>query len=144
MIDITKYIERIKHEEGFTPYSFWDDAPGGGEGQWTWGYGTCAPGPGCVISTEKAEAELHKKVEEHLNDLEEIFWTCNIPEEKRLALLDMLYNLGETRFRKFTKMIAAVKKQQWEKAAKEVRNSIYYKQVTNRAEENAQILEAKV
>lgn len=29
-MDLDKLVARIKQEEGFSPYSFWDDAKGGG------------------------------------------------------------------------------------------------------------------
>jgi len=140
-MDLDKLLKRIKEEEGFAPYSFWDDAKGGGKGQWTWGFGTCAPGEGCYITKEKALAELEAKVAVHLEDYNEIFHGCAIPSDKEDALLDMLYNLGESRFRKFKKMIAAVKRCDWKEAGKQIRDSIYYKQVTNRAEKNAATLE---
>ncbi len=53
--------------------------------------------------------------------------------EKRVAaLLDMSFNLGEPRFRKFTRLIDAVKERDWGKAAEEAKNSIWYSQVGNR------------
>lgn len=138
---VNKYIERIKEEEGFISISFWDDAPGGGGGQWTWGYGTCAPGPGCTINEPVALKEVERKVEQHIGDFNEIFYNCVIPEDKSLVLLDMLYNLGRTRFSNFKNLIKAVHKANWKEAGKQVRLSLYYTQVTNRAEENARILE---
>lgn len=140
-MNLAKLIDRIKEEEGFSAYSFWDDAKGGGIGQWTWGFGTCAPREGCFITEAKAEGELREKVQQHVLDFGEIFNGTMIPSDKEDALLDMLYNLGESRFRRFRKMIAAVKKGNWPEAAKQVRNSIYYQQVTKRAEENAATLE---
>lgn len=53
--------------------------------------------------------------------------------EKRVAaLLDMSFNLGEPRFCKFTRLIDAVKERDWEKAAEEAKNSLWYVQVGNR------------
>ena len=50
--------------------------------------------------------------------------------EKRVAaLLDMAFCLGESRLRKFTKMIEAIKKRDWEGAAEEAENSLWYSQV---------------
>jgi len=141
-MDLLKIVSRIKEEEGFSPYSFWDDAKGGGKGQWTFGYGTVAPGEGCSITEPKALAELEAMVTVHLEDYNEIFSGFHIPSDKEDALMDMLYNLGESRFRKFRKLIAAVKRYDWKEAGKQIRESIYYKQVTSRAEENAQTLEA--
>lgn len=139
-MNLEKLIARIKEEEGFSPYAFWDDAKGGGGGQWTFGYGACAPGEGCSITEPQADGALREKVQQHVLDLQEIFSGYYIPSDKEDALLDMLYNLGESRFRKFRKLIAAVKKGDWKEAGKQVRQSIYYKQVTTRAEENAATL----
>jgi len=141
-VDLNKLLKRIKEEEGFCAYSFWDDAKGGGGGQWTWGFGTAAPGEGCFITEEQADSALREKVQQHVVDFREIFKGYHMPSDKEDALLDMLYNLGESRFRKFKKLIAAVKKGDWPEAGKQVRNSIYYQQVTKRAEENAATLEA--
>lgn len=141
-MNLDRLIERIKDEEGFSAYAFWDDAKGGGCGQWTWGYGTCAPGEGCTITQPQADGLLREKVQQCVLDYMEIFRGCKIPSDKDDALLDMLYNLGESRFRKFKKMIAAVKAGDWKEAGAQVRKSIYYTQVTNRAEENAATLEA--
>ena len=53
--------------------------------------------------------------------------------EKRVAaLLDLAFNLGEPRLRKFVRLIDAVKERDWGKAAEEARNSLWYVQVGNR------------
>lgn len=57
------------------------------------------------------------------------------------ALIDMAFNLGESRMRKFVKFIDAVKRRDWQKAAQEMRNSLWYKQVTKRAEFDAKLIE---
>ena len=141
LINLEAYVKRIKEEENFTPYSFWDDAKGGGKGQWTWGYGTEAPGPGATCTKEQAEGELRNRVQSNVMVFSRVFKDVFIPDTKALALLDMLYNLGETRFKTFKKMITAVKKGDWTEAGKQVRKSVYYGQVPKRAEINAQIIE---
>ena len=57
------------------------------------------------------------------------------------ALVDMMFNLGEARFRKFKKMIAAINREEWAMAAVEMRNSLWYSQVPSRAEELARLVE---
>ena len=53
--------------------------------------------------------------------------------EKRVAaLLDLAFNLGEPRLRKFTRLIDAVKERDWPRAAEEAKNSLWYVQVGNR------------
>ena len=53
--------------------------------------------------------------------------------EKRVAaLLDLAFNLGEPKFRKFVNMIKAVKERNWERAADEAENSLWFAQVKTR------------
>ena len=51
---------------------------------------------------------------------------------KQIALIDMRFNLGPNRFRGFKKMIAAIKQDDWPKAAIEAMDSKWYDQVGNR------------
>jgi len=54
------------------------------------------------------------------------------PESKRLVIADMLFNLGESSFRGFVEMIEAIKQEDWDRAALEMVNSKWFKQVGNR------------
>ena len=56
------------------------------------------------------------------------------PEEVKEVLVNMMFNLGRTRLRKFKKMKAALMRKDWKKAAEEGRDSLWAKQVPNRAE----------
>lgn len=55
------------------------------------------------------------------------------PDDIKRVLLNMLFNLGETRFRQFRKMIAAIEKRNYSEAADEAKNSRWYNQVGDRA-----------
>jgi len=57
----------------------------------------------------------------------------NLPEIIQEVLMDMCFNLGETRFRGFVKMIDAVKAEDWSKMIDEMVDSRWYKQVPERA-----------
>ena len=46
----------------------------------------------------------------------------------------MMFNMGRTRLSKFKKMHALILESNWKEAAKEGRDSRWYRQVTNRAE----------
>ena len=52
----------------------------------------------------------------------------------------MRFQLGYSGFRKFKKMIKAVKENKWLKAQNEIRDSKYYNQVTKRAERVIKLL----
>ena len=57
-----------------------------------------------------------------------------LPEEVRLILANMMFNMGRPRLSKFKKMIQAVKDGDWLEAANQMKDSRWYKQVTNRAD----------
>ena len=58
----------------------------------------------------------------------------DFPGEVKEILVNMMFNLGRPRLSKFKKMKAALEKGDWKEAAKEGRDSKWYKQVTKRAE----------
>ena len=58
----------------------------------------------------------------------------DFPDEVQEILVNMMFNMGRTRLRKFKKMNAALQAGDWKEAAKEGRDSRWHKQVTNRAE----------
>lgn len=57
-----------------------------------------------------------------------------LPEEVRQILANLMFNVGRPRLSKFVKMNAAIAAGDWKEAAKEGRDSLWYRQVTNRAE----------
>ena len=67
------------------------------------------------------------------------FWSY--PKEIHLAIVDMIYNMGDLENRKlpFTKFVQAVRNRDWGDAAEEIKDSKYYRDdVPSRAEENRQ------
>jgi GH24 family phage-related lysozyme (muramidase) len=56
-----------------------------------------------------------------------------IPEDIQHVLVNMMFNLGFTRFSKFKNFKAAIEKKDWKKAATEGQDSLWYNQVPNRA-----------
>ena len=58
----------------------------------------------------------------------------SLPEEAQLIVANMCFNLGLPRLSKFTGMKAGVDARDWNKAADEMVDSRWYKQVTNRAQ----------
>ncbi len=61
--------------------------------------------------------------------------------EVQCILINMCHNLGIVGLMRFKKMFKALKGHDRKEASKEIRDSLYYEQVTNRAEELAQIME---
>jgi len=129
-LTIEQLLERIKEEEGFSPLSFWDND------QWTWGYGTKAPGgPGYPINKERAEQDLEGELWGAVDDYKIVF-DCDPPgltEARMESILSMIFNLGRTKFAKFKNMNRYIKEGNWEKAAFHARNSLWYNQVGRRS-----------
>ena len=65
-----------------------------------------------------------------------------LPYHKYYVLVELMFQLGFAKFKGFKKMIAAIHKGNMKEAARELRDSRYYGQVTARAEELAKILES--
>ena len=56
----------------------------------------------------------------------------NFPVRIKVSILDLLFNLGGTKYRKFKKHIQAIKDGDWDKAAEEIQNSLAAAQVPHR------------
>ena len=73
-------------------------------------------------------------VTEVVADLKIIFTDFDdLPYDIHIVLADMRFQLGANRFRKFRKMIAAVKQSNWPEMIIQMKDSDWYKQTTNRA-----------
>ena len=57
-----------------------------------------------------------------------------LPEEVKQIIANMMFNLGRPRYSKFRKHIQAVMDGKWQESANQMRDSRWYRQVTNRAE----------
>jgi len=64
-----------------------------------------------------------------------------LPESAQRVLVDMRFNLGYQGFRKFKKMIKAVKQQDFHTAAREMKDSRWYHQVGERAKRLTEMMQ---
>jgi len=71
------------------------------------------------------------------------FW-LTISEPRKDAILNMLFNLGRTKFLRFKKMIACIKSGDWDGAAREALNSVWATQVGDRAKRIATLLKDEI
>ena len=105
------------------------------------------PEAGAVEGTPVTEARVDECFRE---DCESVILDCEIlhdnfndyPEEVKQVVANMMFNMGRTRLSKFKNHNAALKSGDWKEAAKEGRDSRWYRQVTNRAERLMKRLEA--
>lgn len=95
------------------------------------------------ITKDEALYLLNNDITECESDLKTIFpneWN-NLSENKKTALIDMRFQLGATGFRKFKRLISGVKTGNWTLAKFSIENSLYYKQVKSRAQDNIKLME---
>ena len=57
-----------------------------------------------------------------------------LDEVRKAILIDMAYNIGVEGLLKFNKMLKSLENEDYEKAAKEMKNSKWYEEVPNRAD----------
>ena len=95
------------------------------------------------ITVEEAEFMLETDIAQAIKDLDNVFGFKPfdaLSDNRQLVLVDMMFNLGATRFRRFKKMIRAIKAGDFKQAARELLDSQYAKQVPRRAHTNAGLL----
>lgn len=120
----TQIVAQLQIDEGFAPQSFWDND------QWTYGYGTKAAGPGKFISKEEALKVLIARTDLAIDDFYDIYAGCVMSEVREQALVNMAFNLGETKLRRFPGMNAAIRTRDWGTVAFEAFNSAWFKQLS--------------
>ena len=90
---------------------------------------------GTPISEDRVIEAFNKDVETVLNDCTILYGDfSDLPEEAQLIIANMMFNLGRPRLSKFKGMKAGVDSRDWNKAADEMVDSAWYRQVPNRAE----------
>ncbi|MEA3429182.1 MAG: glycoside hydrolase family protein [Thermodesulfobacteriota bacterium] len=104
------------------------------------------------ITEQEAVMLLENDIQSCIADLQKIFQDDQdnpnkenrfdlLPESAQRVFVDMRFNLGYKGFRKFKKMIKAVKQQDFHSAAREMKDSRWYHQVGKRAERLAEMMQ---
>ena len=89
---------------------------------------------GTPVSEDRVIKAFDEDIQEVLADCERLYNDFNVlPEECQLIIANMMFNMGRPRLSKFKGMKAGVDAQDWNKAADEMIDSNWYKQVPNRA-----------
>lgn len=126
-------IDFISRHEGFSPMPYVCPA-----GHLTVGRGHNLDVP---MRENAANALLVEDIKDATRDLIVVLPDLySYSEARGNALIDMAFNLGITRFKGFKKMIAAIKRGDWELAAKEAECSTWYQQVGGRGVEVVKML----
>ena len=89
---------------------------------------------GTRVSEERVRECFDKDVQSVLRDCTLLYKDFDeLPEEVKQIIANMMFNMGYTRLSKFKGMKRGVDARDWNKAADEMVDSRWYKQVTNRA-----------
>lgn len=93
------------------------------------------------ISLDEAEMMLETDILHAIDDLKKVLPNAHkTTENRRIAIADMMYNLGLTKFRGFKKFIEAFNSEEWDKAADEILDSKAAKELPSRYGELAKMV----
>lgn len=89
---------------------------------------------GTSVSADRVAEAFEQDVQTVLSDCSKLYSDFyDLPEEAQQIIANMMFNLGYTRLSKFKGMKAGVDSQDWNRAADEMIDSAWYRQVPNRA-----------
>ena len=98
------------------------------------------------ITRKEANTMFSEDISIAINALRKTFdpeYLSGLSKDRATVLIDMMFNLGEGKFKGFKKMIKAVNTGNFDRAALEIIDSKYAKQVPNRAKRNADLMRGK-
>ena len=98
---------------------------------------------GTDVSEERVDECFKEDIKITLGDCLKLYDDFyELPEEVQLIIANMMFNLGYPRLSKFRGMKRGVDAKDWNKAADEMIDSVWYTQVPNRAERLVQRMRA--
>ena len=137
-MDIVKLREQLAIDEG-VKYEIYKDHLG---------YPTCGIGHlilesdpehgqpvGTPVSEERVNELFDKDCQVVLDECKVLYEDFDtLPEEVKQIIANMMFNMGRPRLSRFHKMKRAVENREWKEASNEMKDSKWYRQVTNRAD----------
>lgn len=131
---VNEIRDHIKEYEGFSALVY--SCPAGYD---TIGFGRNIEQKG--ITKQEAEYLLANDIQQCIKELKGIINRFDdLPDKAKLVLIDMCYNLGLSKLLNFENMLDAIDARDWERAAEELLDSRYARQVKRRARINASYL----
>jgi len=139
-MDVDAIYEQLKIDEG-VEYVIYEDHLG----YPTFGVGhliiesdpECGQPVGTPVDEERVRACFERDLDLAISECHGLYGKGefrNFPSEVQEILVNMMFNMGRPRLSKFKNFNAALAANDWQKAAAEGRDSLWYRQVTNRAE----------
>ena len=90
---------------------------------------------GTLVDEIRVNEVFEQDIQVTINDCKKVYDDWNtMNEEVKLICCNMMFNLGYPRYCKFKKMIQAIKDGDWLEAGNQMKDSRWFKQVTNRAD----------
>jgi len=136
-MDINKLREQLKIDEG-VKYEIYHDHLG----YKTYGIGHLVVPQdieygspvGTPVSEERVNEVFNKDVETYISEAKKVFPDLETkPEEVQQVIVNMCFNMGRPRLEGFKKFIKAINEELWTTASVEMLDSIWAKQVGDRA-----------
>ena len=98
------------------------------------------PDGGIGLSEAEIDYLLNNDINRCIGELSGFVWFPDLNQERQNAIIDMVFNLGITRFKGFKNAIYAMSKSDFDTAADEFYDSRWAKQVGNRAIEICEMI----
>ena len=137
-MNLDKLREEIKYDEGSVNKIYLDHLGLATFGighlvtEWDEEYGWEV---GTPVSEDRCNEVFDTDIQIVLSDCQHLYPDYDdLPEEVQRIIANMMFNMGRPRLSKFKGMKAGVDARDWNKAADEMVDSRWYRQVTNRAE----------
>jgi lysozyme len=131
-----KLREMIKRHEGVETHAYKCS-----QNKTTIGVGrNIDPNGGIGLSEAEIDYLLNNDINRCIGELSAFVWFPDLSETRQNAIIDMVFNLGITRFKGFKNAITAMSKSDFETAADEFYDSRWAKQVGNRAIEICEMI----
>ena len=137
-MNLEKLREEIKYDEGSVNEIYLDHLGLATFGighlvtEWDEEYGWEV---GTPVSEDRCNEVFDSDIQIVLSDCQHLYPDFNdLPEEVQRIIANMMFNMGRPRLSKFKGMKAGVDARDWNKAADEMVDSRWYRQVTKRAD----------
>lgn len=131
-----KLIETLRRHEGVSKWAYEDHL-----GYITVGVGRCLdPEAGLGLSDKEIDYLLQNDIERCYKELDCLSWFSDLDQVRQEALVNMVFNLGLTRFLQFKKTLAYLAEGKYPQAADEMLDSKWARQVKNRAIEISEMI----
>ena len=90
---------------------------------------------GTHIEDERVNELFEQDINVTIDECRKLYYDFDkLPEEAQHIIANMMFNMGRPRLSRFHKMKRAVENRDWKEASNQMKDSKWYRQVTNRAD----------